>query len=345
MWNAAKAYASTVAASLSAALLLAALAPAKAGTLETVRQRGSVQCGVSEGLFGFSEQDSQGEWSGFDVDFCRAVAGAIFDDPSRVSFVPLSASERFNALRAGRVDLLSRNSTWTLEREAGLGLAFAGITYHDGQGFMIMRDLNAISALELDGAKVCVETGTTSQLNLADFFRANSMRFEERAFPSSSEALKAFQSGQCNVLTRDQSALYAERLKLARPADAVILPDVISKEPLGPVTRADDFAWFNVVKWVNFALVNAEELGISSANAAEATASRKPDVRRFVGAEGGLGTMLGLEDAWALRAVRAVGNYAEIYERNLGAKSRLGIPRGLNQLWSMGGILYAPPLR
>jgi general L-amino acid transport system substrate-binding protein len=224
-------------------------------------------------------------------------------------------------------------------------LAFAGITYHDGQGFMIMRDLNAISALELDGAKVCVETGTTSQLNLADFFRANSMRFEERAFPSSSEALKAFQSGQCNVLTRDQSALYAERLKLARPADAVILPDVISKEPLGPVTRADDFAWFNVVKWVNFALVNAEELGISSANAAEATASRKPDVRRFVGAEGGLGTMLGLEDAWALRAVRAVGNYAEIYERNLGAKSRLGIPRGLNQLWSMGGILYAPPLR
>jgi general L-amino acid transport system substrate-binding protein len=345
MWNAAKAYASTVAASLSAALLLAALAPAKAGTLETVRQRGSVQCGVSEGLFGFSEQDSQGEWSGFDVDFCRAVAGAIFDDPSRVSFVPLSASERFNALRAGRVDLLSRNSTWTLEREAGLGLAFAGITYHDGQGFMIMRDLNAISALELDGAKVCVETGTTSQLNLADFFRANSMRFEERAFPSSSEALKAFQSGQCNVLTRDQSALYAERLKLARPADAVILPDVISKEPLGPVTRADDFAWFNVVKWVNFALVNAEELGISSANAAEATASRKPDVRRFVGAEGVLGTMLGLEDAWALRAVRAVGNYAEIYERNLGAKSRLGIPRGLNQLWSMGGILYAPPLR
>ena len=201
----------------SIALLLALVAPAAAGTLETVKQRGAVQCGVSEGLFGFSEQNSQGEWSGFDVDFCRAVAGAIFDDPSKVNFVPLSASERFNALRAGRVDLLSRNSTWTLEREAGLGLAFAGITYHDGQGFMIMRDRNAVSALELDGAKVCVETGTTSQLNLADFFRANSMTFEEHAFPSSSDALKAFQTGQCNVLTRDQSALYAERLKLDPP--------------------------------------------------------------------------------------------------------------------------------
>jgi general L-amino acid transport system substrate-binding protein len=345
MWNATKAYAPTVLACISIALCLGSIAPAGAGTLETVKQRGALQCGVSEGLFGFSEQNSQGEWSGFDVDFCRAVAGAIFDDPSKVNFVPLSASERFDALRAGRVDLLSRNSTWTLAREAGLGLAFAGIAYHDGQGFMIMRDRNAVSALELDGAKVCVETGTTSQLNLADFFRANSMTFEEHVFPSSSDALKAFQTGQCNVLTRDQSALYAERLKLTRPADAVILPDVISKEPLGPVARADDFAWFNVVKWVNFALVNAEELGISSANAAEATTSRKPDVRRFAGLEGGLGKMLGLDDTWALRAVRAVGNYGEIYERNLGAKSRLGIPRGLNQLWSMGGILYAPPLR
>jgi general L-amino acid transport system substrate-binding protein len=310
-----------------------------------VKQRGVLQCGVSEGLSGFSMQDGQGEWSGFDVDFCRAVAGAIFDDPAKVTFVPLSASERFNALRSGRIDLLSRNSTWTLEREAGLGLAFAGITYHDGQGFMVMRELNVTSALELDRAKVCVETGTTTQLNLADFFRANAMTFEEHAFPSSTEALNGFQSGQCNVLTRDLSALYAVRSKLPRPEDAVILPDVISKEPLGPVTRADDFAWFNIVKWVNFALVNAEELGISSQKAAEAIASRKPDVRRFVGAEGGLGKMLGLEDAWALRAVRAAGNYSEIYERNLGVKSRLGIPRGLNQLWSMGGILYAPPLR
>ena len=345
MLNAAKAHARFAVAGLAAALLCGSAVAAAAGTLETVRQRGAVQCGVSEGLFGFSEQNSRGEWSGFDVDFCRAVAGAIFDDPTKVTFVPLSASERFNALRSGRIDLLSRNSTWTLEREAGLGLAFAGITYHDGQGFMTMRDSRATSALELDGAKVCVETGTTTQLNLGDFFRANSMTYEERAFPNSADALAAFQSGQCNVLTRDQSALYAERLKLPRSEEAVILPDVISKEPLGPVTRADDFAWFNVVKWVNFALVNAEELGISSANVAEATGSRKPDVRRFVGAEGGLGKMLGLEDDWALRAVRAAGNYSEIYERNLGVKSRLGIPRGLNQLWSMGGVLYAPPLR
>ena len=345
MLTTAKAHARCAVAGLAAAIFCGATAPGAAGTLETVKQRGNLQCGVSEGLFGFSEQNSRGEWSGFDVDFCRAVAGAIFDDSTKVTFVPLSASERFDALRAGRIDLLSRNSTWTLEREAGLGLAFAGITYHDGQGFMVMRALNVTSALELDGAKVCVETGTTTQLNLEDFFRANSMSFELRAFPNSADALAAFQSGQCNVLTRDQSALYAERLKLPRSGEAVILPDIISKEPLGPVTRADDFAWFNVVKWVNFALVNAEELGISSATVDEATGSRKPDVRRFAGAEGGLGKMLGLEDDWALRAVRAAGNYSEIYERNLGVKSRLGIPRGLNQLWSMGGVLYAPPLR
>jgi general L-amino acid transport system substrate-binding protein len=345
MLNAAQAHARRAFAGLFGILLCGFSMSAAAGTLETVRQRGVLQCGVSEGLSGFSERNEQGDWSGFDVDFCRAVAGAVFDDRTKVAFVPLSASERFDSLRDGRVDLLSRNSTWTLEREAGLGLAFAGITYHDGQGFMVMRGLNVTSALELDRAKVCVETGTTSQLNLADFFRANSMTYEELAFPSSAEALEAFRSGQCNVLTRDQSALYAERLKLPRPGDAVILPDVISKEPLGPVTRGDDFAWFTIVKWVNFALVDAEELGVSSRNADEATASQKPDVRRFVGLEGGFGRMLGLDDAWALRAVRAAGNYAEIYERNLGVESRLGIPRGLNELWSMGGVLYAPPIR
>jgi len=328
-----------------AVLLLSSGLPALAGTLETVRERGVLQCGVSEGLLGFSERNGQGEWSGFDVDFCRAVAGAIFDDRSKVSFVPLSASERFDALRSGRIDLLSRNSTWTLEREAGLGLAFAGITYHDGQGFMVMRDLNVTSALELDGARVCVETGTTSQLNLADFFRSNSMTYEERAFPSAAEALSAFQEGQCSVLTRDLSALYAERQKLSRPSGAIVLPDVISKEPLGPATRADDFAWFNIVKWVNFALVNGEELGISSQNVDEAKSSSKPAIRRFVGQEGEFGRMLGLDNAWALNAVRAAGNFAEIYERNLGVESRLGIPRGLNQLWSMGGVLYAPPIR
>lgn len=321
------------------------LGPAAAGTLDTVKERGTLACGVSEGLYGFSEKDDQGNWLGFDVDFCRAVAAAIFDDPTKVSFVPLSASQRFDALRDKKVDLLSRNSTWTFAREAGLGLAFAGIIYHDGQGFMVARDLKAESALELNGTRICVEAGTTTQLNLADFMRANSMTYEERAFPTSAETLAAFQSGDCNVLTRDQSALYAERLKLPDPEQAVIMPDVISKEPLAPVTREDDFAWFTLVKWVNFALVNAEELGVTSKNTDEALASAKPEVRRLVGLDGEFGEMLGLDDAWALRAVRAVGNYSEIYERNLGVKSRLAIPRGLNQLWNMGGILYAPPLR
>lgn len=345
MLQAVKLHARSALACLGAVALSAFALPAAAGTLDTVKQRGTLQCGVSEGLYGFSEQSGQGQWSGFDVDFCRAVAGAIFNDPSKVTFVPLSASDRFEALRSGKVDLLSRNSTWTLEREASLGLAFAGITFHDGQGFMVMRSLNKDSALDLDGAKVCVEAGTTTQANLADFFRANSMKYEEFAFPRSSETFAAFQNGQCNVLTRDQSALYAERLRLPKPSDAIILPDVISKEPLGPVTRADDFPWFNIVRWVNFALINAEELGVTQANTAEAAASGKPDVRRFAGTEGGLGKMLGLDDAFALRAVKATGNYAEIYERNLGVRSRLGIPRGLNQLWSMGGVLYAPPLR
>jgi general L-amino acid transport system substrate-binding protein len=326
-------------------LLCMASAPARAGTLDTVRQRGALSCGVSTGLLGFSQRDDKGVWAGFDVDFCRAIAAAIFNDPSKVTFVPLSAAERFEALRNGQLDVLSRNSTWTLERESALGLLFAGITYHDGQGFMVMRRPTALSALELDGAKVCVQSGTTSALNLADYFRANSMKLEVLTFATSAEALKGLESGQCDVLTTDQSALYAERLKLAKPTDGLILPDIISKEPLGPVTRADDVTWFNLVKWVNFALVNAEELGITAANTTEAAASTKPEVRRFTGADGDLGKRLGLENGWALQAVRAVGNYAEIYERNVGTRSRLGIPRGLNQLWNTGGILYAPPLR
>ncbi|MFC0218667.1 amino acid ABC transporter substrate-binding protein [Pseudochelatococcus lubricantis] len=330
---------------LAGVLSLALAAPALAGTLDTVKQRGTLNCGVSEGISGFSDQDTQGHWSGFDVDFCRAVAAATLGDPEKVAFTPLSASARFEALKSGKVDLLSRNSTWTLGREAELGLAFAGITYHDGQGFLANRALGVDGALELDKAKICVESGTTTQLNLADFFRANSITYEEKAFPNAAEAFAAFESGTCDVLTRDQSALYGERLRLARPADAVVLPDVISKEPLGPVVRNDDFAWFNVVKWVNFALVNAEELGISSADIDEALKSQKPDVRRFTGAEGDFGKALGLAPDWAIRAVKATGNYAEIYERNLGTGSKLAIPRGLNQLWNMGGILYVPAVR
>jgi len=333
--------------SLAAGAALAATlaAPADAGTLDTVKQRGTLQCGVSEGVLGFSAKDAEGKWNGFDVDFCRAVAAAVLGDANKIAFTPLSASERFDALKGGKVDLLARNSTWTLGREAELGLAFAGITYHDGQGFLAKRALKVDSALSLDKAKICVEAGTTTQLNLADFFKANSMTYEEKVYPSAAEAFAAFESGQCDVLTRDQSALHGERLRLAKPADAIVLPDVISKEPLGPVVRSDDFPWFNVVKWVNFALVNAEELGISTGNVDEALKSQKPDARRFTGTEGGFGKAMGLDADWAIRAVKATGNYAEIYERNLGTNSKLGIPRGLNQLWSMGGVLYAPPLR
>ncbi|QEL21277.1 amino acid ABC transporter substrate-binding protein [Bosea sp. F3-2] len=328
-----------------AALAATLAAPAGAGTLDTVKQRGTLQCGVSEGVLGFSAKDAEGKWNGFDVDFCRAVAAAVLGDANKIAFTPLSASERFDALKGGKVDLLARNSTWTLGREAELGLAFAGITYHDGQGFLAKRSLKVDSALSLDKAKICVEAGTTTQLNLADFFKANSMTYEEKVYPSAAEAFAAFESGQCDVLTRDQSALHGERLRLAKPADAIVLPDVISKEPLGPVVRSDDFPWFNVVKWVNFALVNAEELGIATGNVDEALKSQKPDARRFTGAEGGFGKAMGLDADWAIRAVKATGNYAEIYERNLGTGSKLGIPRGLNQLWSMGGVLYAPPLR
>jgi len=326
-------------------LALGVSVPAGAATLDVVKQRGMLACGVSEGLNGFSDKDAQGQWSGFDVDFCRALAAAVLGDPQKVSFTPLSASQRFDALKTAKVDLLSRNSTWTLGREAELGLAFAGITYHDGQGFLAKRALKVDDALALDKAKICVEAGTTTQSNLADFFRANSMSYEEKVFPSAAEAFAAFEAGQCDVLTRDQSALYGERLRLAKPSDAIVLPDVISKEPLGPVVRSDDFAWFTVVKWANFALINAEELGISSKNLDDALKSGKPDVRRFTGAEGGFGKALGLDPDWAVRAVKATGNYAEIYERNLGTGSKLGIPRALNQLWNMGGVLYAPPMR
>jgi len=330
---------------LGFAVLVGFAVPAGAGTLDSVKQRGTLQCGVSEGVAGFSEKDAQGDWRGFDVDFCRAVAAAVLGDAGKVAFTPLSASQRFDALKGGKVDLLARNSTWTLGREAELGLAFAGITYHDGQGFLAKRALKVDTALSLDKAKICVEAGTTTQLNLADFFKANSMTYEEKVYPSAAEAFAAFESGQCDVLTRDQSALHGDRLRLAKPVEAIVLPDVISKEPLGPVVRSDDFPWFTLVKWVNFALVNAEELGVSSTNLDEALKSQKPDVRRFVGAEGGFGKALGLEADWAARAVKVGGNYAEIYERNLGTGSKLGIPRGLNQLWSMGGVLYAPPLR
>jgi len=328
-----------------AGVLLSAALPALAGTLDDVKARGSLSCGVSNGLGGFSERTSDGKWTGFDVDFCRALAAAIFNDPNKVTFTPLSATDRFDALKKKSIDVLSRNSSWTFEREAGLGLLFAGTTYYDGQGFLVLRKPQVTSALELNGSSICVQEGTTTRLNLADFFKANSMTYREVVVASPPEAIKALEAGRCDVFTADQSALYGEKLDLAKPDEAVILPDVVSKEPLGPAVRGDDTAWFNLVKWTVFALINAEDLGIGTDTLDEAMKSTKPDVRRFTGAEGGFGALLKLDNDWAMRAVRAVGHYGEMFERNIGSRSRLGVPRGLNQLWSNGGILYAPPLR
>lgn len=316
-----------------------------AATLDDVKKRGALTCGVNQGLPGFSAPDAEGNWSGFDVDFCRAVAAAIFDDPDRVEFVPLATSERFDALASGEIDLLSRNSTWTMQREAGLGLTFVGVTYYDGQGFMLSRSAGMFSSLELDGSKICVQAATTSAANLADFFEANDMAYEEIVTTSPADSLTAYEEGRCDVITSDISQLYAERLRLPDKDEHLILPDTISKEPLGPAVRQDDPAWATLVKWVLFALLNAEELGVGSDTIDEALLSDTPAVRRLVGNAGNFGEDIGLSRTWAVNVLRSVGNYGDIYDRNLGSDSPLGIPRGLNQLWSRGGIHYAPPIR
>ena len=317
----------------------------QAQTLAAVKARGTLVCGVSQGIVGFSAQGQNSEWSGLDVDFCRALAAAIFNDDSKVKFVPLSANDRFSALQSGNIDILSRNSTWTMSREVDLGVQFAAVTYYDGQGFMTPRARNITSALDLAGSKVCVQSGTTTELNLGDYFRANGMAYEAILGNSPEDVINAYQSGRCNVLTSDASQLYSERLKLAKPSDHVILPDLISKEPLSPAVRQGDGQWFNIVKWTAFALVNAEELGVTSKNVGEAMNSSKPAVQRLVGRDGDYGERLGLTPDWAARILRLVGNYGEIYERNVGAKSQLGIPRGINEPWTAGGIMYAPPIR
>ncbi|MCX5578733.1 amino acid ABC transporter substrate-binding protein [Kaistia terrae] len=340
----AKVFSARIAALALAATLGSAVA-AQAGTLDTVKQRGNLICGVNQGLLGFSNADAAGKWTGFDVDFCRAVATAIFNDPEKVTYVPLSTTERFDALKDGKVDLLSRNSTWTMSRETDLPLAFVGVTYYDGQGFMVKRDSGKVSALELDGATVCVQSDTTSEANFADYFNTNSMKFTAIAASTPAESLENYKTGKCTVLTTDVSQLYSERATLADAADHIILPDVISKEPLGPVVRQDDAKWRALVAWVHNAMLNAEELGVSSERIDEAKASKKPDVMRLVGTEGAFGEKLGLSNDWAVNVVKTVGNYGESYERNLGVGSKLGIPRGLNQLWSLGGIQYAPPIR
>ena len=318
---------------------------AQSQTLKTVQDRGSLICGVNPGLEGFASKDANGQWSGFDVDFCRAVAAAVFNDPSKVEFVPLSASDRFEALKNKQIDVLSRNSSWTMGREGDNGVVFTGVTYYDGQGFLVPKAKNFQSALELDGSKVCVQAGTTTEPNFVDFFEANHMKYETVHEASADDMVAAYQDGKCDVLTTDASGLFAMRQQLAKPTDSVILPDIISKEPLGPAVRQDDMQWFNIVKWVNFAMLNAEELGVSSKTIDEALKSQKPAVKRLVGTEGDFGKPFGLTQDWAVRVVRTVGNYAEVFDRNVGAHSKLGIPRGLNELWNNGGIQYAPPIR
>jgi general L-amino acid transport system substrate-binding protein len=314
-------------------------------TLKRTIRRGEVLCGVNKGLPGFSIPDEKGNWTGFDVDFCRAVAAAIFDDPSKAKFIPLDASERFKELQSRKVDILSRNSTWSMSRETNYDLYFPAVAYYDGEGFMLPRARNIDSALDLNGSKVCVQADTTTQLNLADYFRVNNMKYTEMKFGKLEDVVKAYDSGQCDTLTADASQLYALRLNLSKPNDHVILADIISKEPLAPVVRLRDDDWMMIVKWTLYAMINAEELGITSKNIDEAMKSKKPEVMRLVGTEGAYGEDLGLTKDWAARIIRRVGNYGEIYERNVGSESQLKIPRGLNQLWSAGGIQYAPPIR
>lgn len=332
---------------LAALAVFAAASTQTAGaqTLKTVKDRGVLSCGVSQGLPGFSSPDDKGNWTGLDVDLCRAVAAAIFDDPTKVKFVPLSAKDRFTALQSGEIDVLSRNSTWTLSRDTSLGLNYTGVNYYDGQGFLVRKALKVNSALELNSASICVQTGTTTEQNLADYFKANNMKYEVIAFSSADETVKAYEAGRCDVFTSDVSQLYAERLKLANPNDHVVLPEIISKEPLGPVVRHGDDQWFDIVKWTLFAMLNAEEFGITQKNVDEMAKSDKPEFKRLFGTDGNLGEQLGLTKDWVARIVKGVGNYGESFDRNVGAGSKLQIARGLNRLWNQGGIQYAPPIR
>ena len=329
---------------LALAVILAAQS-ASAQTLQTVKDRGILNCGANGTLAGFGLPDAQGNWTGLDVDVCLAVAAAIFNDASKVKFVPLSAKDRLTALQSGEVDVLVRNTTWTLSRDTSLGLNFTGVDYYDGQGFMVRKALKVNSALELNGASVCVQQGTTTELNLADFFRAHNMQLKSVTFATANEAVKAYDAGRCDAYTSDASGLYAERLRLSNPNDHIVLPEIISKEPLGPAVRHGDDQWFDIVKWVLFAMLNAEELNLTQNNVDEMVKSSNPEIRRFVGTEGNYGEQLGLTKDWAVRIIKLVGNYGESFERNVGQGSPLKIDRGLNKLWSKGGIQYAPPIR
>jgi general L-amino acid transport system substrate-binding protein len=322
---------------------------AAASTLSEVKARGKLLCGVNAGLLGFALKGDDGKWAGFDVDYCRAVAAAVLNDAEKVDYVPLTTATRFDSLKTGAVDILARNTTWTMERETKMPLRFAGVSYHDGQGFMVNKAIGVNSVFNLTQAAVCFLSGTTTQSNIEDFFREKEMTFTPVSFGTIDELVSAFQAkdgNKCDAYSADQSQLYAVRLKLAKPDDYVILPEVISKEPLGPAVRQGDEQWLNIARWTLFALINAEELEVRGAGVDDAIAkSKKADVRRLLGLEGTFGVDMGLDAEWAARAIKAGGNYGEIFERNLGKGSKLGIERGLNAPWNQGGILYVPPVR
>jgi general L-amino acid transport system substrate-binding protein len=331
--------------SVTAAGVLLGLAAgaASATTLDDVKKKGFVQCGVNTGLPGFAAPDDKGVWTGFDVDYCRAVAAAIFNDPGKAKYTPLNAQERFTALQSGEVDVLTRNTTWTMSRDTSLGLNFVGINFYDGQGFMVAKKRQVKSAKQLSGATVCVQPGTTTELNLADYFRANNLKLKPVVVEKIEEVLNAYFAGRCDVYTTDVSGLIVARAsRAANPADHVILPEVISKEPFGPAVRHGDDHWFDVVKWSLFATIEAEELGLTSKNIDQQANSTNPVIQRFIGAKGELGKSLGLDNRWAYNIIKQVGNYGESFDRHL---TPLGLDRGMNKLWNRGGLLYAPPIR
>jgi len=330
------------------ALAVAGLAAgaASAATLDDVKARGTLNCGVSTGLVGFAAPDANGVWEGFDVAVCRAVAAAVLGDPDAVNFTPLTTQTRFTALASGEVDLLARNTTWTFSRDVDLKFTFVGVNYYDGQGFMVPRELGVSSAKELDGATVCIQTGTTTELNLADFFRVNNISYEPVPIETNAEAQQQYLAGACDVYTTDASGLAATRATFENPGDHALLPEIISKEPLGPLVRHGDDEWGDIVRWTLNALVAAEELGVTSANVGELSmeSTDNPEINRLLGTEGELGSMLGLDAEWAKRAI-AGGNYGELFEDNIGENTPIGLARGLNAQWTEGGLIYAPPFR
>lgn len=328
-----------------AILLTLAAGAASAATLDDVKARGVLKCGVNTGFAGFAYPDAQGKWQGFDVAICKAVAAAVLGDPEKVEYVPTTGETRFTALTSGEIDVLSRNSTWTFTRDADLKFTFAGVNYYDGQGFMVPKDLGVTSAAELDGATICVQTGTTTELNLADFFKLNGISYQPVPIQTPAEADQQFLSGACDAYTTDASQLATQRGTYPNPDNFIILPEIISKEPLGPVVRQGDDQWADIVRWTLFALVAGEEYGVTAANAEEMMTSPNPEVKRLVGSEGNLGAMLGLDAAWARNAIKAGGNYGEIFATTIGEGTPSNIARGLNAQWYDGGLQYAPPFR